>query len=123
MAWLSMLAGLLFPLLILGTESPTLGAIAAPFYVFVGAVVGAYIGFATYEDTHGVASDQYQNSTYSRGSESYGRTDYGVGRERMASQWEDRPDDGGAQPGTGPGRYERYVGDGSPTETKGRRPR
>ena len=50
MAWLSMLAGLLFPLLILGTESPTLGAIAAPFYMFVGAVVGAYIGFATWDD-------------------------------------------------------------------------
>lgn len=52
MAWLSMIAGLLFPLLILGTESPTLGDIAAPFYVFVGTVVAAYIGFATYDDTH-----------------------------------------------------------------------
>jgi len=52
MAWLSMIAGLLFPLLILGTESPTLGTIAAPFYVFVGTVVAAYIGFAIYDDIH-----------------------------------------------------------------------
>ena len=52
MAWLSMIAGLLFPLLILGTDDPNLGSIAAPFYVFVSAVVGAYIGFATYDYTH-----------------------------------------------------------------------
>lgn len=45
-----MIAGLLFPLLLLATDSPQLGAIAAPFYVFVGAVVGAYIGFATWDD-------------------------------------------------------------------------
>lgn len=50
MAWISMAAGLAFPLLLLVTESDQLGAIAAPFYVFVGAVVGAYIGFATYDD-------------------------------------------------------------------------
>jgi hypothetical protein len=53
MAWLSMLAGLMFPLLILATESPTLGQIALPFYGFIGAVVAAYFGFATYDDTHG----------------------------------------------------------------------
>ena len=52
MAWLSMLGGLLFPLLILATESATLGQIALPFYGFVGAVVAAYIGFATYDDIH-----------------------------------------------------------------------
>lgn len=52
MAWVSMLAGLAFPLLLLVTESDQLGAIAAAFYVFVGAVVGAYIGFATYDDVH-----------------------------------------------------------------------
>ena len=52
MAWLSMIAGLLFPLLILGTNDPNLGTIAVPFYMFVSAVVGAYIGFATYDDTH-----------------------------------------------------------------------
>ena len=52
MAWLSMLAGLVFPLLILATESPTLGTIAMPFYVFVSAVVGSYIGFATLDDNN-----------------------------------------------------------------------
>lgn len=52
MAWLSMLAGLVFPLLILVTESPTLGEIAMPFYVFVSAVVGSYIGFATIDDNN-----------------------------------------------------------------------
>ena len=50
MAWLSMIAGLAFPLLLLFTESDQLGAIAGPFYIFVGAVVGAYIGFATVDD-------------------------------------------------------------------------
>lgn len=52
MAWLSMFGGLFFPLLILATESATLGQIALPFYGFVGAVVAAYIGFATYDDIH-----------------------------------------------------------------------
>ena len=52
MAWLSMFAGLVFPLLILATESPTLGTIAMPFYVFVSAVVGSYIGFATLDDNN-----------------------------------------------------------------------
>ena len=50
MAWAAMVAGLLFPMLLLVTESDQLGAIAGPFYVFVGAVVGAYIGFATVDD-------------------------------------------------------------------------
>lgn len=50
MAWLAMLAGLLFPLLILASESPTLGTIAAAFYVFVGGIVASYIGFATLDD-------------------------------------------------------------------------
>lgn len=50
MAWLSLLGGLGFPVLLLATESPQLGAVAAPFYMFVGAVVGFYIGFATADD-------------------------------------------------------------------------
>ena len=50
MAWLSMLAGLLFPLLLLVTESAQLGLIATPFYVFVGMVVTAYIGGAGVDD-------------------------------------------------------------------------
>lgn len=50
MAYLSMVAGLTFPALLLLTDSAQLGAIAAPFYMFVGAVVGAYLGFATLDD-------------------------------------------------------------------------
>ena len=45
-----MVAGLLYPLLVLGTDDPNLGTIAVPFYMFVSAVVGAYIGFATWDD-------------------------------------------------------------------------
>jgi hypothetical protein len=52
MAWLSMLAGLLFPLLILTTDDPNLGAIAMPFYLFVTGIVGSYIGFATIDDNN-----------------------------------------------------------------------
>lgn len=50
MAWLALLAGLLFPVLLLWTESDQLGAVAGSFYIFIGAVVGAYIGFATVDD-------------------------------------------------------------------------
>jgi hypothetical protein len=50
MAWLSLVAGLLFPLLLLGTESRQLGELAYPFYFFVGSVVGAYIGFSVVDD-------------------------------------------------------------------------
>lgn len=50
MAWFSMLAALAYPLLILATESPQLGAVAGPFYMFVSAVVGSYIGFSTIDD-------------------------------------------------------------------------
>lgn len=50
MAWISIVAGLLFPALLLVTESDQLGAIAGPFYIFVSAVVGAYVGFATLDD-------------------------------------------------------------------------
>ena len=52
MAWFSMIAGLLFPLLLLVTESPQLGAIAAPFYIFVGGIVAAYFGFVTMDDNN-----------------------------------------------------------------------
>ena len=58
MAWASLLAGLGFPLLLLATESPQLGAVAGPFYIFVGAVVGAYIGFATVDDNWQKGSEQ-----------------------------------------------------------------
>jgi len=49
MSWLAMIAGLLFPLLLF-TNSPHLGVIAGPFYVFVGLVVTAYIGGAVIDD-------------------------------------------------------------------------
>lgn len=62
MAWLALAAGLLFPVLLLATESNQLGAVAGPFYIFVGAVVGAYIGFATVDDhwQKGGPNDQHQ---------------------------------------------------------------
>lgn len=50
MSWLALLAGLAFPVLLLLTESPQLGAVAGHFYLFAGSVVGAYIGFATFDD-------------------------------------------------------------------------
>lgn len=50
MAWLSLIAGLSFPVLLLFTESAQLGAVAGAFYGFAGAVVAAYIGFATWDD-------------------------------------------------------------------------
>lgn len=50
MAWGAFGGGLLFPLLVLFSDSAQLGAIAGAFYLFVGAVVGAYIGFATADD-------------------------------------------------------------------------
>lgn len=50
MAWLALVAGLGFPLLLLATDSEQLGAIATSFYMFAGTVVGAYIGFATIDD-------------------------------------------------------------------------
>ena len=50
MAWLALLAGLGFPVLLLYTDSSQLGAVAGAFYVFVTGVVMAYIGFATYDD-------------------------------------------------------------------------
>lgn len=52
MAWLALLAGLAFPLLLLATESVQLGAVAGPFYAFAGGVVMAYIGFAAYDDVN-----------------------------------------------------------------------
>jgi hypothetical protein len=58
MAWLSLLAGLAYPGLLLYTSSEQLGAVAAPFYVFVSAVVGSYIGFATVDDKWQKGSEQ-----------------------------------------------------------------
>jgi len=62
MAWLSLIAGLFYPLLVLVTDSPELGSIAMYFYLFVSSVVGAYIGFATMDDKF--QKDRYDYDTY-----------------------------------------------------------
>lgn len=50
MAWLSLVAGLLFPVGAFVSDSVHVAAVVAPFYLFVGSVVTAYIGFATADD-------------------------------------------------------------------------
>lgn len=66
MAWLSMLAGLLFPILILFTDSTQLGAIAGPFYVFIGMVVATYIGAAVVDDHWQKQDSRYDRSEVNR---------------------------------------------------------
>lgn len=50
MAWLAMIAGVSYPLLLLYTDSAQLGTVAAPFYVFVTGVVASYIGWVSWDD-------------------------------------------------------------------------
>lgn len=51
MAWLAMWASIGYPVLLIAqADGVALAQIAGPFYLFTGAVVGAYIGFATWED-------------------------------------------------------------------------
>lgn len=50
MAWLALIFGLIFPGIVLLTSNDQLGTIAGAFYMFVSAVVGSYIGFATVDD-------------------------------------------------------------------------
>jgi hypothetical protein len=50
MSWLSLIAGILFPILIVISDSKFLVDISGAFYLFIGTVVGAYIGFATVDD-------------------------------------------------------------------------
>lgn len=51
MAWLCCLASLGYPVLLIAvSDGSSLAQIAGPFYLFTGAVVGAYIGFSTWED-------------------------------------------------------------------------
>jgi len=47
MAWLAFTAGILFPFLMLVKD---LSSISGAFYLFVGSVVGGYVGFATLDD-------------------------------------------------------------------------
>jgi hypothetical protein len=88
MAWLSLIAGLVFPLLLLYTESPQLGAVAGPFYIFIGAVVGAYIGFATVDDKWKHEHEAH-GSTYSdnRSHSRAGRVD----GKRLAAKRQNQP--------------------------------
>jgi hypothetical protein len=64
MAWLAMGAGLLFPALLLFTNSSQLGTIAGPFYIFVGMVVATYIGAAVVDD-HWQRDNYVRPETYS----------------------------------------------------------
>jgi di/tricarboxylate transporter len=52
MAWAALLGGLAFPLLLLWSESDQLGSVAGAFYVFVGAVLASYFGWATVDDNN-----------------------------------------------------------------------
>ena len=61
MTWLAVLSGLLFPLLILYSDSDQLGQIAIPFYMFVSSIAGAYIGFATVDDKWTLETNSMNN--------------------------------------------------------------
>lgn len=50
MAWISLIAGLLYPLLVLVSDSEQISTLASAFYLFITAIVGSYIGFATLDD-------------------------------------------------------------------------
>lgn len=50
MAWTCLTSAMLYPVLVLYTQSEQLGAIAPHFYLFCGAVVGCYVGFSTVDD-------------------------------------------------------------------------
>ena len=120
MAWITLLSGVAFPLLILGSESEVLGQIALPFYGFVVGVVMTYIGAATYEDTKGVANVRPENNLDSLSSQSSDWIDRRVDSERMASEREDRQYDGGVQPSTRRSGKERNDGVGTASEAKRR---
>ena len=66
MAWICMVAAIAYPLLVLGSNSRALGDIAVPFYMFVSAVVGAYIGFAAWDD-----KNVMNRRSHDRGYDSY----------------------------------------------------
>ena len=53
MAWTAFVASIAFPLLILFTDSNQLADLATQFYLFTGAVVGSYFGWATWDDVRG----------------------------------------------------------------------
>ena len=83
MAWLALLAGLLFPVLVLFTDSSELGELAMAFYIFVSAVVGSYMGFATVDDKFRRGS--YDNMDYGNPQAGYAM-DYRAGIPRMDAE-------------------------------------
>jgi hypothetical protein len=92
MAWAALIAGLGYPLLLLLTDSDQLGALAGPFYVFVGTVVGAYIGFATVDDKWSNDA-RHKDEDHSWDSRNRGGARRRVDDERLAAQRPDRPYD------------------------------
>lgn len=58
MAWVSLLAGLGYPFASHGMDGAVAMAIAGPFYLFITAVVGTYIGFATVDDKWNPAAEE-----------------------------------------------------------------
>ena len=80
MAWVCMIAGIGYPLLVLGTNSRELGEIAVPFYMFIASVVGAYIGFATIDDRWQkqgrMRNDQYDDPVGRSGRDYRNNIDY-----------------------------------------------
>jgi hypothetical protein len=51
MAWLCVWSGVLYPVsLYFVDDGKSISDVAIPFYLFVGSVVGAYMGFSTWGD-------------------------------------------------------------------------
>jgi len=48
MAYAALVAGCAYPLLVFATDSGVLADMAGPFYLFVGAVLGSYMGFSSW---------------------------------------------------------------------------
>ena len=49
MAWLALAGGVIYPVLLLVTDSDVLANLAWPYFAFCGSVVGAYVGTAAWE--------------------------------------------------------------------------
>lgn len=92
MAWASLVAGLVFPLLLLVTDSAQLGSVAGAFYLFVGSVVGAYIGFSTVDDKW-TNNARHQTKTADQRRTSNRNIRDGMDSEWVASEFQDRPTD------------------------------
>jgi len=71
MAWVCMVAGIGYPLLVLGTNSRELGEIAVPFYMFIASVVGAYIGFAAWDDKNMMNRNRQYDDPMNRSGRDY----------------------------------------------------